>query len=152
MTNEISPFGGTMPLPKCCEAAAKIRKRTDKPHIVLVERWDEPGTFWLKDVTHFNWDKANSRRYTENWNAALKFCMLMQKRYRKALPEKIKEYGNLTDTLEAWSKLRHFHDWICISPGGYDSVYQCKNCGEKWISSADNPASWSWTGSPCPLR
>lgn len=31
------------------------------------------------------------------------------------------------------------HDWVCVSPGEYDSTYKCKRCGDSWTESIDNP-------------
>ena len=31
------------------------------------------------------------------------------------------------------------HNWKCISPGEYDSLYECVKCGKQHMDSIDNP-------------
>lgn len=33
------------------------------------------------------------------------------------------------------------HDWECISPGEYDSIYECRRCGERHMEQADRLGS-----------
>ena len=41
------------------------------------------------------------------------------------------------------------HDWICISPGMYDTLYECKKCGLKHIESIDNMTETALPKSGC---
>jgi hypothetical protein len=34
----------------------------------------------------------------------------------------------------------HKHQWICTSPGEYDTMYECEICGVGFMESADNPS------------
>lgn len=33
------------------------------------------------------------------------------------------------------------HDWECISPGEYDSLYECRRCGARHMEQADRLGS-----------
>ena len=33
------------------------------------------------------------------------------------------------------------HDWKCISPGEYDSLYECRRCGAQHMEQADRLGS-----------
>jgi hypothetical protein len=33
------------------------------------------------------------------------------------------------------------HDWVCISPGEYDFLYECRRCKKRHVESIDNPDS-----------
>lgn len=44
-----------------------------------------------------------------------------------------KELSQAIDTLYSV-----VHDWVCISSGMYDSLYECKKCGKKHMESVDN--------------
>lgn len=33
------------------------------------------------------------------------------------------------------------HDWKCISPGEYDSLYECRRCGARHMEQADRLGS-----------
>lgn len=33
------------------------------------------------------------------------------------------------------------HDWECVSPGEYDSLYECRRCGERHMEQADRLGS-----------
>ena len=33
------------------------------------------------------------------------------------------------------------HDWECVDPGMYDSIYKCRKCGKTVCESVDDPGS-----------
>jgi len=41
------------------------------------------------------------------------------------------------------------HNWVCVSPGLYDSSYKCLDCGDTNITQLDNPIKTDNPVGPC---
>ena len=41
------------------------------------------------------------------------------------------------------------HDWVCISPGMYDSLYKCSKCDAKHMNQADKRSTWEFPETNC---
>lgn len=48
------------------------------------------------------------------------------------------ELNGLLCLLDAMVDIANEHEWECISPGLYDSTYECQRCGQKHDESIDD--------------
>ena len=99
----------------------------------------------LIDNADFSSRKAAVNNYLDKLN---KFWLLAQDSKQAEIDRLMFEYcpdGMTQDQVDRWEASQKpyelAHDWTCISPGVFDSLYKCFRCSATHNESIDNPAS-----------